>query len=545
MSKTLRQKIADIRNEFINSLPIRMDRLRTLTQKIIIAGWDLEAAKNLTQEIHNIRGFSSTHNFLPLNSKAEQAELVINNLRIFNDNLSIAQKQELQNAINNFIEKIDTVYKNSQKKVSETKLEETVDTGTTMLLVVDDDPSFCDTLCLQLKHLGYETEAIYNLKDLTESIKKFNPKAIFMDIVFDGQPDAGTSIINKLYETDDLCIPVIYMSAHDDLESRLSAVRNYSSAFLSKSFTLGDLKSILDLIVPIHKNSQSKVLIIDDDKISSAYCSAILEHAGITVSCVDTPENIFSNILNFDPDVILLDIYMPKIDGFEMASIIRQHQNFSAIPIVIMSSETDINKQFKMRHAGADDFILKPFKPHHLVDTIHNRIQRSRQTKRLIYTDGLTGIMLFPKIKEQVNNLLESCIRYNLDFSVASIDLDNFKQVNDVYGHLVGDQILRNFAEFILSRARKSDIVTRSGGEEFIIVFPYTNAENAFRALNSFREEFAARTQFAGTDEFKVSFSAGVASTNHYQDLDSLLAAADQALYNSKEKGRNCIDMAN
>lgn len=542
MSKTLRQKITDIRNEFINSLPSRIEKLTVLMQ-ILQKTWDVQAARDLMQEIHNIRGFSSTHNFIPLNTKAEQAESLVNNLRDNNKMLSPSQQLELTRSIESLIERINNIYLKSQQNSDETPNEPN-ESGAPLILVVDDDNNFCNTLCLQLQHLGYQTEAIQDFKFLKESILKFHPKAIFMDIVFEGNNETGPEIIKRLCEKEEICLPVVYISGYDDLQSRLNAVRSYSAGFLNKNFSLADLKNLLDVLAPVHKNSHAKVLIIDDDKISAAYCAAILEHAGIKVQSVEDPENVFNSILNFDPDVILLDMYMPKINGFEMASIIRQHQNFSAIPIVIMSSETDINKQFKMRRAGADDFILKPFKPHHLVDTIHNRIQRSRQTKRLIYTDGLTGLMLFPKIKDQIFNLFESCVRYNLDFSIVSIDLDHFKQVNDIYGHLIGDQILRNFSEYVLSKTRKSDIVTRAGGEEFIIVLPYTNAENAYRAINSLREEFAQRLQYSDGQSFNITFSAGLASTNHFHDIESMLEAADQALYAAKEKGRNLVEMA-
>lgn len=542
MSKTLRQKIADIRNEFINSLPSRIEKLTVLMQ-ILQKGWDLQTAKDLMQEIHTIRGFSSTHNFMPLNTKAEQVESLVNNLRDNNKRLSSAQQLELTRSIESLIERIENIYLKYQQSSHETP-DEIDENNTPLILVVDDDKNFCNTLCLQLQHLGYQTEAIQDFKFLKESILKFNPKAIFMDILFAGNNETGPEIIKHLCEQEEICLPVVYISGYDDLQSRLNAVRSYGAGFLNKNFSLADLKNLLDVLAPIHKDSHAKVLIIDNDKISSDYCTAILEHAGIKVQSVEDPENVFNTILNFDPDVILLDMYMPKIDGFEMASIIRQHQNFSAIPIVIMSSKTDISKHFKMRRIGADDFILTPFKPHHLVDAIQNHIQRSRQTKRLSYTDDLTGLMLFHKVKDQIVNLFESCMRYDLDFSIVSVDLDHFKQINDLYGHLVGDQILRNFSEYVLSKTRKSDIVTRAGGEVFIIVLPYTNAENAYRAVNSLREEFAQRLQYSDGQSFNVTFSAGVASTNHFHDLESMLAAADQALYGAKESGRNLVEMA-
>lgn len=544
MSKTLSEKIEEIREHFIESLPTRLESIRALSKQLDEA-WDQETAQSLMFEIHNLRGFSAANSFTSLNEIAEKTEDFIVELREANVAPTIKDQKTLKTLITNLSDCVNDICKQTPShKESNIVIDTNISSKSPLILIVDDDKNFCNTLALQLEHLGYRTRSINELNELSQSIKNHHPQAIFMDIIFNGQTNAGTKMIKTIRDEEDISVPIVFMSARDDMSSRLEAVRSDGIAFLSKNFNLGELKNLIEVIIPIQRNHSYKVLIIDDDKISSSFCSAILEHAGIHVSCLYTHENMFESIVNFDPDVILLDMYMPNVDGFEMSSVIRQHQNFSAIPIVIMSSETDINKQFRMRSVGADDFILKPFKPHHLIDTIMNRIQRSRQTKRLIYTDGLTGLLLFNKIKDQISNLLESCVRYNLDFSIALIDLDHFKRINDVYGHLTGDQILRNFSDFLLSRVRKSDIVTRSGGEEFTIIFPYTNAENAMRALNSLRESFAQRVQHAEDKEFKVTFSAGIANINRFQDLISLLAAADQALYRAKEKGRNTIEIA-
>lgn len=544
MAKSLNQKIEVIRNEFIQSLPMHAGKIQTYCKELI-ENWDDATATNLMQELHSLRGISGSHSLMHINELSATLENMLEgykNQHDFKDNA----KELFQQKITALINSINYTYESFGKnQVPQTPAVPTIEhSKAPLILIVDDDKVFCDMIGVQLEHLGYRTRSIYSLDNLQQSLDTYKPQAVFMDIIFQDDRDAGTQLITALHEKDEINCPVIYMSARDDMQARLNAVRSGGVAFLCKTFNLGDLKTILDLIVPLQKNITHKVLIIDDDKISAEYCTAILEHAGIQVLCLNQPENVFEEIVNFDPDVILLDMYMPNINGVEMASVIRQHQNFSAIPIVIMSGETDINKQFKMRSAGADDFILKPFKPHHLADTILNRIQRSRQTKHLIYTDGLTGLMLFTKIKDQIVSLLDSCIRYNLDFSVALIDLDHFKNVNDTYGHLTGDQILRGFAEFLLARVRKSDIVTRSGGEEFTIIFPYTTAENAKRAIDSYLTAYGNRVQHANDKEFKVTFSAGIASIAQHQELDALLAAADQALYRAKANGRNCSELA-
>lgn len=544
MGNSLNDKIEAIRAEFVRSLPIRVGKIQSFTTQLI-NNWDPEVATHLLQELHSLRGVSGGHGFLVLNQIAENIESILN--ANGSSDLDDQEKEALQTAIMELTNRANYIYDTFEVPTGTKESEQSLlnNEKSPLVLIVDDDKHFCDMLSVQLEHLGYRTRAIYTLEQIRDSIYNYKPNIIFMDIIFNDDRDAGTQIIAAIKEKEDLNCPIIFMSARDDLQARLNAVRSGGIGFLCKNFNLGDLKNILDTMVPVQHDTTYKVLIIDDDKISSTYCSTILEHAGIQVSILGAPEKIFEQVINFDPDVLLIDMYMPHISGIELASIIRQHQNFSSIPIVIMSAETDINKQFKMRSAGADDFILKPFKPHHLVDIILNRIQRSRQTKHLIYTDGLTGLMLFSKVKDQINNLLESCIRYNLDFSIALIDLDHFKEINDTHGHLSGDQILRNFAEFLLTRVRKSDIVTRSGGEEFTLIFPYTNSANALRAVNSIREAYAQRLQDVNNTQIHVTFSAGISSVTKFHDLESILAAADQALYHAKESGRNNTQQSN
>jgi diguanylate cyclase (GGDEF)-like protein len=544
MSNTANDKVDAIRTEFINSLPARSSKIQSIASKLLEQPWDQQRAKDLIYEVHNLRGFSGSHGLMKINEFAGKAEDIIEALRRKNTALTPEDRVSLQTALDSLNTRMSNVHEELKHNFAKYQDPIKVMSTSPLVMIVDDDHAFCETMAVQLESLGYRTKYIYDLEDLEQSIHTYDPKAIFMDIIFKNGETAGTKIISELREKEEIKCPVIYMSARDDINARLAAVRSGGSAFLNKSFGLSDLKNTLDVILPLQRNSSYKVLIIDDDKSMNAYCTAILESANIKVSCLESPGNVFEYIINFDPDVILLDMYMPNINGLEMACVIRQHQAFSSIPIVIMSGETDINKQFIMRSVGADDFILKPFKPHHLIDTVLNRIQRSRQTKKMIYTDGLTGLMLFPKIKDQILNLMDSCIRYSLDFSIALIDLDFFKQVNDKYGHLVGDQILREFADFLTTRVRRSDIVTRYGGEEFAVIFPYTSGENAILALNSIRDAFAKRVQHVSDFEFQVTFSAGVATIDQYQELEELLSAADQALYRAKESGRNTIDLA-
>jgi diguanylate cyclase (GGDEF)-like protein len=251
-------------------------------------------------------------------------------------------------------------------------------------------------------------------------------------------------------------------------------------------------------------------------------------------------------IEEFNPELIIMDMYMPGCNGMELAKIIRQENRYVSMPIIYLSSEDDIDKQLAALSEGGDDFLTKPVKPNRLVITVRNRVNRARDLMSLMVSDSLTGLFNHTHILYKLENELAQAKKQKTSLAFCMVDIDFFKKINDNYGHPVGDGVIRNLSLYLKQRLRKSDIIGRYGGEEFAIVLPNTTAEEAMSVMDTLRSQFASYRQKFNDHELQVTFSCGIAifDKNHAANSEKEIAErADKALYHAKENGRNCVSL--
>ncbi|MGL6039967.1 MAG: GGDEF domain-containing protein, partial [Deefgea sp.] len=174
----------------------------------------------------------------------------------------------------------------------------------------------------------------------------------------------------------------------------------------------------------------------------------------------------------------------------------------------------------------------------------NSKIERYRALRRSMYHDSLTGLLNHTTSKSQLDLVLDQCRQQQRPLCVAMLDLDHFKQVNDSYGHPIGDQIIRSLAWLLKQRVRQGDILGRYGGEEFLLVLQGASLGEGFTILELIRQDFAAIRHPFGDGHFQLSFSCGMAAYPAIERGDELIEAADQALYRAKRAGRNRIECA-
>lgn len=227
-----------------------------------------------------------------------------------------------------------------------------------------------------------------------------------------------------------------------------------------------------------------------------------------------------------------------------MAQIIRFNDAWLRVPIIYLSAETDISQQMKALLKAGDDFVTKPISDNALVATVLARAQRARLLSNALARDSLTGLLKHADIKEQVAVEVERAKRSDKPTCVVMLDLDHFKNVNDQYGHAVGDNVIRALANLLRQRLRRGDSLGRYGGEEFTAVLPDCNLQQASEILDAIRLRFA-ELQFNTKDSgsFSVTFSAGIAQSQPQLKASELIELADQALYRAKAAGRNRVQV--
>ena len=414
-----------------------------------------------------------------------------------------------------------------------------------LIFLVEDDEELAQDIALQISHFGYTVYIFAGLEELKREIERYQPAAILMDVVFPEGNLAGVEMVQQINERYGYRIPVVFMSARDDVTARLQVVRAGGKAYFVKPVNIPALIDRLDELTTRNQPEPYRILIIDDDPSVADFYRLVLEQHGMIVAVVNNPLDIMYPLLDFRPDLILMDMYMPQCTGRELASVIRQQETYVGIPIVFLSTETDIEKQLTAMHEGrGDDFLTKSIQPTHLISVVKNRAHRSRVLRDSMVRDSLTGLFNHTTTKQYLQREVLFARRRKTALSFAMIDLDHFKKINDTYGHPTGDRVLKSLARVLQQRLRRTDIIGRYGGEEFAVMLPDTDGSKAAGVLDEIRQDFSQVRQRSEQDEFHVTFSCGIAGFPRYQDAAIINKIADEALYQAKHQGRNRVVLA-
>jgi diguanylate cyclase (GGDEF)-like protein len=297
-----------------------------------------------------------------------------------------------------------------------------------------------------------------------------------------------------------------------------------------------------------------RLAIVDDNPRTTLLIKSILEGIGkIAIETFTDPRAAIEECRSGRHDLILVDYHMPGMNGIEFLRALRDEDHLCDIPVVMITGEEDKDLLYKALEAGATDFLRKPVEPVELIARVRNMLRlRTRQLELtraneqlavMATTDELTRLANRRYILQTLANECERAKRYSRPFSLAMIDVDHFKRVNDSHGHDVGDEVLSTLAAVLVRVFRNVDCVGRLGGEEFAVCLPETDLDGARRACERLRHELAAAPGHARGAAVSVTVSIGLAGYDEDAGTpESLLKRADELLYAAKRKGRDRIE---
>lgn len=412
------------------------------------------------------------------------------------------------------------------------------------IFIVENEPTLAELLTVQLRYFGYEVSVFSTLAEFRLAMKSQSDVLVLMDVTFPESRDGGIDAMKEIQQGRHVPVPVIFVAAHDEFATRLEAVRAGGIAFLSKPVNIDNLLNKLDAMSSPLSPIPYRILIVDDSEPLLVYYAEVLERAGMVVKAVSNPLEVMPILHEFTPDLILLDIYMPGCNGMELAKIFGQLDILAGVPIVFLSAESDLERQLFAMGMGADDYLVKPIEPQHLVSSVSSRVQRGIKLRSFMVRDSLTGLLNHTAITEQLARAVAQTKRRGAPMSLAMIDIDNFRSVNDTYGHAVGDQVIKCLARLLKQRLRETDLIGRHGGEEFAVILSHTDATAAAKVVDVIRNDFSHVRHLANGTEFFVTFSCGIADCRDFNDLLTLGDAAEKALGRAKQRGRNRIMLA-
>jgi diguanylate cyclase (GGDEF)-like protein len=535
----LEQQLAELNQQYLRRLQQELPQLQWLLLQFVQAGpleWREQAAV-LILRFHTLAGSAGTFGLVNVGTIAKRIEQQLKTL-LTQQQLPGRDEQALLQQ--QFVDMQHAAGQPTEQQLSKARLKKAEKHDARILLLCE-DPLVSQPIGQTLKTFGHQVERFSDFSQLLSSAVLDAPDVIIVDLDALDDRAQGLEALSRLQCPQAQPIPVFVLSSDEEFSHYLQAVRAGVLGYFVKPLNPATLEARLQRLLSVRERDAFRVLIVDDDMLLAQHYALVLQNAGLRAEILTDPAEIFQGLRRFHPDVILLDVNMPECSGPELAQTIRLQDEWLGVPIIYLSSETDSERQMASLIKAGDDFLTKPISDNALVVAIFARAQRARQLAEVMTKDSLTGLLQHAHIKERLGAELERAARLQQNVSVAMLDIDHFKKVNDLYGHLTGDQVISSLANLLRQQLRKTDLIGRYGGEEFLLVLPECQLDKACQVVNQLREAFARIPFVCNGQTFHCSFSAGITSGSDSQQVDIVVDHADQALYQAKDAGRNQV----
>jgi two-component system cell cycle response regulator len=377
-------------------------------------------------------------------------------------------------------------------------------------------------------------------------------------------------------------IPVVMVTALSDVEDRIQGLEAGADDFLTKPINdmalFARIKSLVRMKIMLDElrlrgqtgtqfgglindpNDKlkiltgAKILIIDDDSVQARHIASKL--TVIKDSVIDTitePNLALEKVINGNYDLVIISTQLTDTDGLRLCSHIKSHENIRHIPLLILVEENDTRVLIKGFDLGVNDYLVIPIEGNEVLARVNTQIKRKRfqdalknnyqQSMSMAVTDSLTGLYNRHYFDAHCKTLMDQALAHNKPLLLLITDIDHFKMVNDTYGHVVGDEILKQVAERLSASVRLTDLVARFGGEEFVIVMPNTELKDGKEAAERIRksiEEVPFKIS-SGDGNLTKTTSIGLTQLKIGEAVEAMLRRADKGLYIAKANGRNQV----
>lgn len=454
---------------------------------------------------------------------------------------------------------------------------------TARVLVVDDIPQNVKLLEAKLTNEYYDVASAATGLQALNKVKGFGPDIILLDVMMP-ELDGFETCKRLKADPDTSHIPVVMITALSDISDRVKGLDSGADDFITKPIndmhlfarvkSLVRLKMITDELRmrdktgaqlgivdsafrALNQNHIASIMVVDDDVVESKQISETLTGLGHNVTVCEPQKTIDTGSAgNFD--LIIISTQLLDIDGLRLCSQVRSHEKTRHIPILILIEGDEKNLLVKGFEMGINDYIITPVDKNELIARVKTQIKRKKyqdalrsnfqESVSMAIVDSLTKLYNRRYLDAHLKNIMVDAGKNGKDLTLMTIDIDHFKNVNDSpgFGHHIGDEVLRQVAERILFNIRSTDLATRPGGEEFVVVMPGTDIKSGNEIAERLRQDIA-NTAFkisATPGTLKCTVSIGISSMKTDDTPENLLKKSDEALYKAKNSGRNKVVIA-
>jgi diguanylate cyclase (GGDEF)-like protein len=531
----------ELRAQFLRGSGERLARMRDRLAVLERAAADREALAELRRDFHGFAGVGTTYGFPAVTALGLEGEAGCDGLLRSGEPPGHSELAGWRSLLDRIRESLGA----GSRTAGEPEAPAPTARRPSVLLV-EDDQEVRSLLVRFGEREGYAMRTVGTCAEALAEMTGALPDAALIDLRL---PDGtGYELIERLRALPSgESVPAIIVSGAAGFLDRVEAIHCGADGFFEKPVDWESLARRLNQLLERARGESPRVLSVEDEPDQAAFLTRVLESAGYEVRVVSDPKEFESALIAFRPELVLMDVLLPGVSGYDLARYLRQDVRYATLPILFLTTERQIANRIEAVRAGGDEHLTKPVSPGLLLSSVAARIERARFLRDLVDHDGLTRLLTHTAFLERVKIALARARRREAaNYALALLDLDHFKSVNDRHGHPAGDLVLSALASLLRRRLRQSDTIGRLGGEEFAVLLEDLTRDDAGRLLRRLLSEFGAiGHRGENASEFHVTFSAGVAMLDTgTTDLPGWVARADAALYRAKAEGRNRVVLA-
>jgi len=531
----------ELKNQYLTRSSERLDQIGELLNSLAKNPADVGLLRDLMRQFHWLAGSGSIYGFPQITKLGTHGEEFCETILRANRALTRSDWDKCKALLDalriNFSGDDDP-----QKQTIEKALPKSDFDGAEVLFVDSDQSNFL-FLAKVLEEQGMNVRHMRTALNALEECTHRMPKAVVIALPL---PDAsGYELVERIRYTAGGQDPVIFfVSNKSGFLDKVQAIHCGADGFFQVPVDWEAVEARLKYLMNRGLPQDYRILSVEDDPDQAQFIRYVLEQAGYRVHHIADPLQFEEALLSFNPDLVLLDILLPGMTGYELARYLRQDERWATMPILFLTTQNQLEAHIESARAGADDHLVKPVAPALLLSAVAARLERARFLKNLLHRDGLTRLLTHTAFMEQAQGIVAQSKRNpHRVAALMLIDLDKFKQVNEKYGYATGDKILMALSTVLRQRLRSSDTLGRFGGEEVAVIVEDLEEFDAVNLAQRLLHDFSTLKHRAPDgSEFHLTFSAGVAMLDaKLMDVERWRRHAEQALRAAKNNGRNCV----
>lgn len=379
--QSIENKLAALRKSYYSSLPSKTRHISELWKNVTLGDADIETLKALQLATHTLAGSGATFGAITISHLARSMDESLGVLLELERQPDEIEKNDMDELVSQLEqESVAVIAEDAGVDLQQYKGR---DIQQKIIYIVADDTHLAEELSAEFKREKYIVRVFDKLDAFKQACYEQKPGAILIDMVFLENTEAGAEVMQEVKQRYKPAPPLVFMSSRDDIKARLAAVKAGACRYFTKPLSIEKLKQTLGGLTRQVAHTPYRIMIVDDDRELAECYAVLLNSAGMLTRVITNPLDVLDNLAGWHPDLVLMDVYMPECSGLELASVMRQDDKYTTVPIVFLSSETDMDKQLYALDLGGDAFLTKPVDYQHMLSTVIARVKRSRWLARL------------------------------------------------------------------------------------------------------------------------------------------------------------------